>query len=219
MGYSPSDRFDLSLRRRELFRLSVLGGFILTSACKTGEYLHSGSSPRGVSEEKEEISLSLSPGEYRALNALCDTLYPGTPSLPPAVSLKLSLRIDEALYFAPEKTREQFRLALRVLEYGGVLIGYWGRFSQLPLERRKKALKQLLGHPIGLFRTVGVALKQVVQLYYYTHPATWKSIGYEGPFLPEKPRESSQYYQELLQAARMAKVDGTTPGGSPIQPP
>lgn len=198
MPFPSQDRADFSLRRRELFQLSFSGLLFLKTACKTGEVL----TRTGGDAAPQEGGLALDTGEYRTLVAVCDTLYPGTTLLPSALSLKLPRRVDEALYFAPPRTREQFALALKVLEYGGIFIGFWGRFSSLSLERRRKAFLKLLHHPLGIFRTVGVALKQVVQLYYYTHPATWKAISYEGPFMPEKPLPASQIYaQRLLERA------------------
>lgn len=197
--------FEFSLNRRELFRLSALSTWLLTTACKTGSVITR--QMHLPEEEREGVALSLSPAEYRTLTALCETFFPGDPLRPSALAIHLPRRMDSALYFAPLRTREQFSLALNVVEYGGIFIGYIGRFSGLPLERRKKAFQKLLQHPFGIFRTVGVAIKQVIQLYYYTHPSTWKAIHYEGPFMKEKPLESLEYYQELLHARLQERKD------------
>jgi hypothetical protein len=125
-----------------------------------------------------------------------DTLYPPGRKFPSGIELKVPEKIDRALYFSPPATREQLRLALDLVEYGGVLIGYLGRFSRLPFSRREKGFRSLLEHPFHLFRQVGSALKQVVQFFYFTEPAVWPLIGYEGPFVSPKPPEKWNYYEE-----------------------
>lgn len=200
-----TSHFRPAVRRRRLFKLGAAGAAVLGLTYGTARLLRA---PAGA---VPGTPVALSARRFTTVTALVAALYPGEEGgLPPGVDLGVPQRVDQELYFAAPHVRDQVDLALDVLEYGGPLLGWWGRFSRLPLARRRSGFTGLFQHPLGLVRQLAAATSQLVQVFYYAQPETWAAIGYPGPFLDRKPPLSEAYYAERVATAGTgARSEGT----------
>lgn len=187
-----------AVTRRRLFHVGLAGAAVLGLGLLVSRRLDGG--PAGAAGAHAAVPLALSPRRLGIVAALAEALYPGGGKLPAALELGVPQRIDQELYFADEGIRSEIELALDVLEYGGPLLGWWGRFSRLEPARRLRAIEALHDHSLGLARQIAVGLSQLVQVFYYAQAETWGPIGYDGPWMPASAPPTAVHYQEQLAA-------------------
>ena len=192
------DRIAAGLRRRDVLRLGALAP-LWGVACRTAHTIAPAAGPEAP------VPVALSAHHLAVLTALVDALHPGDGGRPAALAIGVPQRIDEELYFAPERFREQIGLALDLLEYGGLVAGFRGRFSRLDRERRARVVLGLLDHRIGLARRVAAGLAQIANGFYYADERTWEGIGYDGPWVPRSPPASEAHYRARLDEVRDAE--------------
>lgn len=198
---TQTDRIWPAWRRRELIQLTGLSGFLLHTGCSAADLLDPGP-PAGLGSQ---MAVALSPRRFHVLAVAAEGLFPGNGSAPAALSLQVPQKIDREVYFGGALFRSQVEQCLDVLEYGGVLAGWWGRFSRLAVERRIDAFNSLLAHRWLPMRQVGMAVSQLVKAFYYADERAWPAIGYDGPWLPAKEPESSLHYRLEVEYARERK--------------
>lgn len=190
--YSAVNRMGAGIRRRDLMHLSGVGAMALTTGCRVASWLDPGP-PRGLLPVGP---VALDPRRFHVLAALVEALYPGGEDMPAGLAVGVPQRIDRELYFMAPATRAQLEQALDILEYGGILAGWFGRFSRLDLERRLAAVTAMLDHRWIVYRQVATALTQLVKGMYYAAPESWAAIGYDGPWMPANVPESIAAYPD-----------------------
>lgn len=112
-------------------------------------------------------------------------------------------RIDEELYFVSGDIREDFLLALDVMQYLPMVYGYFSRFSKLTLADRNALLRALQQTRLDTVSAVLNACRMAVMMMYYGHESTWAPIQYDGTFsrAPQIHSLQRRRYQQLTQAS------------------
>lgn len=120
--------------------------------------------------------------------------------MPDATATQIVRRLDEELTFVAEQIRSDFLAALYLVEFSPAAYGFFGRMSRLTREKRLAFLQKAGGSGSDLVRAAISNIRMLVMLCYYGHPASWKRIGYDGPFggFPEKLSEQRQFYREQV---------------------
>ena len=78
----------------------------------------------------------------------------------------------------------QLRLALHVLEhFGGAGPFAFRRFSRLPVARRAAVLGAWQRSAFTPKRQIAAAVRKVAVFTWWSSPASWPSIGYDGPWV------------------------------------
>jgi len=109
-------------------------------------------------------------------------------------------RLDEELYFVSDSIREDFKLALDVMEHLPLAYGKFSRLSRLTIDQRRLFLVAIQGSGIQTIRAVANACRMAVFMTYYNQESTWSTIGYGGTFsqLPEKLSPQRQHYAKEI---------------------
>jgi hypothetical protein len=183
--------------RRRLLAFGVAGTAALTCGGGLGWLT------LGYDLDAGDVPIALSTKELAVVRAIVDALLPADGDLPSGLSLGVHQRIDEEVWAADDALRADLAASLHLLEHGPVLLGFPGRLTGLSAEQRLDVLERALrSGPTPVVQAV-LGLKQMCHLFYFTHPATWDAIGYDGPWIsPAKPPPSAVAYQRLLAAAR-----------------
>lgn len=152
---------------------------------------------------REEIPIALSVKEFAIVKALVRAMLPTEDAFPDGVVLGIPQRIDEEFYVADSSVRSDLAAGLQLLEHASLLCGYRSRFTALAMSMQREYLHQLLAGRNATLRQVVLAIKQVMHLFYYSHPSVWGRIGYDGPFIKEPVYPDSHVvYQDLLRKRR-----------------
>jgi len=117
-------------------------------------------------------------------------------------------RLDEELYFVSSYIKEDFKLALSVMEYLPLVYGEFSRFSKLAVQQRTAFLDKLKNTDSTTVRAVIHNIRMTVMLSFYGHDSTWKSIQYDGAFTQIPPQISTQ---------RQHYADITSPQSTSLQ--
>jgi hypothetical protein len=182
--------------RRRLLTFG-LGGAVLL-ACGGGL----GWVTAGYRVDPGDVPIGLSIKELAVVRAIVEALLPADGDLPGGLALGVHQRIDEEVWAAPDPVRSDLKSAIVLIEHLPPLLGFPGRFSRLAPDEREACLRaMLLAGPTPVVQAA-VALKQMCSLFYYSRAETWGALGYDGPWVPEKPPESAVRYRERVQAAR-----------------
>ncbi|MEZ4221028.1 MAG: hypothetical protein R3B13_08865 [Polyangiaceae bacterium] len=143
--------------------------------------------------------------EVTTVDALVSALLPTDGGLPAGDTLGLTEAVDEQLWAAAPTLRGEFMLALALVEYAPFAFGYWSRFSTCSAETRETVFEAMLVSKRDSFARVASAIKQLLAIVYYTNPATWTVLGYDGPWVKTaKPPPSAVRYAQLLSEKRGA---------------
>jgi hypothetical protein len=146
-----------------------------------------------------EVPIALSDKELAIMKTVVDTLAPEADGFPSGVALGVHQRIDEELWAAAPAARDEAKAAIQVFEHAPLTKGYGSRFTALAPAERLAYFEKILAGDNDTLRLTAVGLKQLVHLFYYTRPDTWKKMGYEGPFVPKPvPPASHVAYEKLL---------------------
>ena len=135
--------------------------------------------------------MDLSPRQWRALEAICDTFAPGANGTPGATAMGVPRALWDAVALNPrEAERKQVAQLLSLWDthlltaLGG---GGLSRFSELPPERRERVLRSWCDSRVSQRRAAFQALRKGALLFYYMVPGAngrspvWDQIGYAGP--------------------------------------
>lgn len=133
------------------------------------------------SADRELTLKVLSKKEYEILKAVSGRIVPGAFE---EFGLDLALKIDSVFAnLAPYFGRE-FKLLLKIFEYGTPLLGFTlKRFTQMTPEEQDRYLAGWERSRLSFKRMGFQALKRTALSAFYTSDETWASIGYRGPWL------------------------------------
>lgn len=146
-----------------------------------------------------DVPTALSTKEFAIVKCLVRALVPADGPLPSGDALEVAQRIDEELWAAPPELRAEIKAGLQLFEHGTVTRGLGTRFTALAPDGQRAYVALLLDGDNETLRQITTALRQVVLLFYWGHPATWKAIGYDGPLVGAPvPPESHLAYRKLI---------------------
>jgi long-chain-alcohol oxidase len=145
--------------------------------------------------------MNLTPRQQRALQSICDTFAPPSPSdgWPSASELGIPAAIAKALDLNPRSgERAQFLQLLDLWDshlHGLLTVRRWAAFSMLPLETRIRILLSWADSALSRRRGAFQALRKAIGFLYVMLPGAdgtpslvWKKFGYPGPLGPRPPK-------------------------------
>jgi hypothetical protein len=192
----------VDLKRRRLLKLGLVGAAIVAAGGGTLRWFAGGYASQ---LEADEIPIAFTTKELAIVKAFVAALLPAEEGSPSGVALRVHQHIDEEMWAASAGTRSDMKNGLQLFEHATVTHGFAGRFTSLSPEARLAYVDKLLRGGPGALQQVAFALKEIAYLFYYVRPETWKTIGYDGPFVPEpKPPASHVAYEALLKKRRTA---------------
>lgn len=184
------------LKRRRFLKLGIGAAVVLAAGGGALRWLSSG---YGAFVTGAERPIALSTKEFAIVKCAVRALLPADGPLPSGESLGLAQRIDEELWAASSDLRSDLKAGLQVLEHATIMNGYSARFTSLAPDQQREYLAKLLDGRNDTLRQVAGGLRQIVHIFYYARPETWKAIGYDGPLVPEAvPPDSHVAYAKLL---------------------
>jgi len=193
------DRISVGLTRRSAIKIGIFASISLGALFGVAKILRS--RYKGLLRENE-IPVALDDMEMAILAALVDVVTPAANPFPSGRSIGLVQRIDQEIQFADPGDQKKLRLGLMYLEFAPPLLGFAHRFTQMSPTVQAELVDQGLRSGPGIYAQVLSAFKQVLHLYYYSHPSVWTAIGYPGPLMPQKEADSSLGYRELVRSRR-----------------
>jgi hypothetical protein len=107
---------------------------------------------------------ALTSTEVATVRALCETLLPGEGAVPPALEVDVPARFDQLVAEADREPARLVKLLLRAVEYGSLPAG---RFSHLPLERRRAEVAAWEGSRFAFRRRALITLKLLLAMPYF----------------------------------------------------
>jgi hypothetical protein len=179
MAASESYFLDAVFDRRDFLKKSLLGSLLFGSAgfvasCKQ----------RAAVEVRPEGVLILNVAEFRTLTKFCRAVLPEADS--PA-SQAVPYRIDREISYWQEKNQAQVKSLLALIEQGTKYFFYsWHSFRELPTPRQQDYLHGWESSRFGFRRQAFQALRMMAFFYFYAQDATWKTIGYDGPWVKQE---------------------------------
>lgn len=184
------------LRRRRFLKLGIGGAVALVVG---GGALHYFVLGYASLLDPTDRPTALSTKEFAIVKALVRALVPGDGPLPSGDSLEIAQRVDEELWAASVEMRQELKAGLQLFEHGTVLHGMGTRFTALDPAMQRAYVALLLDGGNDTLRQITSGLRQLVHLYYWGHPATWKAIGYDGPWVGKPvPPDSHVAYRKLI---------------------
>ena len=141
--------------------------------------------------------MNFTPRQQRALQSICDTFAPPSPSAgwPSASELGIPAAIAKALDLNPRSgERAQFLQLLDLWDshlHSLLTVRRWAAFSSLPLETRIRVLLSWADSGLSRRRGAFQALRKAIGFLYVMLPGAdgapspvWKKFGYPGPLGP-----------------------------------
>ena len=181
-------------------RLLKLGAFSLVALGSAATFVF----VRGESVEYDSAEhgrlLVLSDNNASTLLAMTQAVLPPSRATDRALHQQVISRIDEELYFVDKKIREDFCLALDVLEYLPLMSAHFSPLSKLSLVERKDYLASMQGTRSDIVRAVLHNTRLLPLYVYYGLEPSWQEIGYDGPFARMEPlmSEQRQHYADKV---------------------
>jgi hypothetical protein len=111
----------------------------------------------------------------------------GGPPLDPGADEVLDA-VAGLLATLPRDERFGARLLLRFARYLPFFLGpVRGRLDRIPTEAARATLERLRLSRLRLLRYLFFCLKSIFAVAYFSRPAVWPAIGYDGPYLGRIP--------------------------------
>lgn len=162
--------------RREFLKKSLAGTLLLGSAGFLARCNRARIAPSG------ELA-SLDAREFVTLQAFCETVLPVSESVKNQVA-SAPLRIDREISLWSSKNRGQIKSLLALLENGTRYFFFsWRTFSELPQAERERYLRDWEESRFEFRREAFQALRMMAFFFFYSQEATWKALGYDGPWV------------------------------------
>ncbi len=118
--------------------------------------------------------------EVSTLTAFCQAVLPGPSEPAQAVPLRIDLEVSQWR----AKDRSEVRSLLVVIEHGTRYVFFsWRTFSELALEKRRDYLHGWETSHLDFRRQAFQVLRMMALFFFYSQDATWKAIGYDGPWI------------------------------------
>lgn len=182
--------------RRRLLKVGLVGGVAVAAGGALLRWLRFGYSSHLDPNEKP---VAFTVKEFAIAKAAVEAMLPAEDGLPSGLSLGIPQQVDEQVWTANDLLRADFKNGLQLLEHATLTNGYRSRFTALSLAERRAYLDGLMNGSNSVLAQVAFGLKEMIHLRYYGHPGVWKSIGYDGPLVPEPvPPASALAYAGLL---------------------
>jgi hypothetical protein len=165
--------------RRHFLELSAAGALLLSLTA-------AGLAPRAIAGEPPAEDLqALSPKAFRVLEAVAETVCPGSmPPFPSASQLDLARSVDAYLATLHPADVAELEQALMLLESGaaGLLLGGRPRrFTACSPRARARALARWRESRLTVLRKAYKALRSLCATTYYADRRVYSSVGYPGP--------------------------------------
>ncbi|MDF1630604.1 MAG: hypothetical protein P1U78_12485 [Alcanivoracaceae bacterium] len=178
-------------------KLAALGAVALGSAAT---FVFVGGRSEVYDAGKHGRLLVLKKSNAETLLAMIQAILPQAKAADEPLHLQVMARIDEELYFVDKKIREDFCLALDVLEFLPTVLGEFSRFSTLGLSERQQFLSTTKNTRNDIVRAVIHNCRSLPMYIYYGLETSWQDIGYDGSFSKMTPLMSEQrrYYAEKV---------------------
>ncbi len=188
------------ITRRTTLKLGLAGGALLAAGGGFAAWFSGGYASMLA---PDDTPIALSTKEFAVVRALVAALFPARDGLPSGSSIHLAQRVDEEIWAADAYTRTQLKQGIQVLEHVPSFRGHGARFTAMTPQRREAFFLAMLSDSSETLRQIAVAMKQLVQLCYFGHEATWAAIHYDGPWVPRaRPPDSHLAYAALLRQER-----------------
>jgi hypothetical protein len=184
------------LRRRSFLKLGLGGAIVLAVGGAALKYLVLG---YGAMLDAGDKPTALSTKEFAIVKALVKALVPADGPLPSGDALGVAQRVDEELWSATPELCAEMKAGLQLFEHGTTLHGMGTRFTALDPAMQRTYMALLLDGGNDTLRQVASGLRQVIHLFYWGNPATWKAIDYDGPLVAKAvPPDSHVAYSKLI---------------------
>jgi len=182
--------------RRRFLKLGVVSTALVATSGTALAWFHVG---YGKHLDASDKPIALTTKEFAIVKALVRALFPADGDLPSGESLRLAQRVDEEVWAAAPEMKSELSWGLQLLEHAPRLYGMRGRLTNMSATEAGNYFERVLLGPRESLRQVAIAARQLLHIFYYANPATWKAIGYDGPLVPEaKPPETHKRYLELI---------------------
>jgi len=113
------------------------------------------------------------------VSALADTFFPPAADAP-AGSDVVPARLDDLLASLEPADVKELAMAMTLFDMGA-LPRHGRRFSQLSAPKREAYLGGWMRSRIPLRREIFRQLHNLMKNLYYSDPASWSAVGYDGP--------------------------------------
>jgi hypothetical protein len=137
---------------------------------------------------------NLDAARFATLEAFCDRIITPAPGAPTAREARVALRIDHEIRYQGPSFARDLQDALILIEYGGLFEGKFRRFTRLSSEDQDEVIRAMLQSRLAIRRTCALGLKVIVAFFYYADDRTWKSTGYDGPWMPRRVADTERAF-------------------------
>lgn len=130
--------------------------------------------------------LALSAREFNTLKAFAEAVLPGPETSAPVIATPSRVDLEIGRWSA--KNQKQVKQLLSLIEDGTrYFLFSWRAFGDLSLAERRSYLYGWESSRFAFRREAYQAVRMMVFFFYYSQDATWKTIGYDGPWLKSVP--------------------------------
>jgi len=120
------------------------------------------------------------------LTVAAATIIERAAGAPSADDAYVARRIDREMVFANRRLGEDVRASLDYLEVAPLLKLMPTKFTTLGAPDRAHLLGALQTSNSAMERSIFSGVRFLCMFMYYADDRTWRSVGYAGPFVPEK---------------------------------
>lgn len=164
------------VHRRDFLKKSLLGSVLLSSAGLVANCRR-----QAAESPRPEGVLVVNAAQLKTLSKFCQAVLPDADS--PSGQL-VPYRIDRELSSWQEKNQAQVKSLLALIEQGTKYFLYsWRPFSELPAPEQQEYLHGWESSRFSFRRQAFQALRMMALFFFYSQDATWKAIGYDGPWV------------------------------------
>jgi hypothetical protein len=122
--------------------------------------------------------------DWAVMESVIDALGPSGEAYPKAASMGLKPLFENLMGQMEAVDRGRFFSLLSLIQYSTVP-SHFSRFTKLPREARQEALMSWGESRFVLRRQAFAALKMTTCVVYFAADASWKPIGYDGPWMEQ----------------------------------
>ncbi len=195
--------------QQELPRRNLLKAFASTGAfvLPAGFAIQATGCALFVADSVEDDLLVFNGQQARVLAAIAEACLPAQGTSDQVT--KIVRRLDEELYFVSPMIREDFKLALDVMQYLPIAYGCFSRMTAMNPQDRVRFLTSVQHTRIEAIRAVVNACRMAIMISYYDLESSWSAIGYDGTFSGSPQVESVQraHYRQRTTKATVGREE------------